>query len=73
VPELAEPLDRRCSGRDSLPAERERLAALCRPEDSGDLTARPIEVRLDDLEDEPGRDCRVERVPTALEHSHAGL
>jgi hypothetical protein len=30
-------------------------------------------VRLDDLQDEPGRDGRVERVAPSLEHRHPGL
>ena len=71
--ELVEALDRRRGGRHALAAERERLAALCRPEHGGHLTARPVQVRLDDLEHEARGDGCVERVASALEHGHAGL
>ena len=73
VAELVEPLDRRRGGCDALAAERERLAALGRPEHRGHLTARPVQVRLDDLEHEARRDGSVERVASALEHGHPGL
>ena len=73
VAELVEALDRRRGGRDALPAERERLAALGRPEHRGHLAARPVQVRLDDLEHEPRRDRGIERVAAALEHRHPGL
>ena len=71
--ELVEPLDRRRRGRDALAAERERLAALRRPEDGRNLAARPVQMRLDDLEHEAGRDGSVERVASALEDGHPGL
>ena len=73
VPELVEALDRRRGGRDTLPAERQRLSPVGRPEDRRDLASRPVQVRLDDLQHEPGRDRRVERVAPALEHRHPGL
>ena len=50
----------------------ERLAALGAPEHDGQVAAGPVQVRLDDLEREPGRDRGVEGVPAALEHRHAG-
>ena len=70
VAELVEALDRRRGGRDALPAERERLLPRGRPEDRGHLAARPVQVRLDDLEREPGRARGVERVAAPLEHRH---
>ena len=73
MPELVEALDRRGRGRDALSAERERLTALRRPEHGGNLAAGPVQMRLDDLEDEAGGDGRVEGVAAALEHRHPGL
>ena len=73
VAELVEALDRRGRGRDSLPAQRERLAALDGPEHGRDLAARSVQMRLDDLQHEPRRDGRVEGVPPALEHGHPRL
>jgi len=72
VAELVEPRDRRRRRGDTLPAERQRLASLGRPEDRRHLPARPVQVRLDDLEHEPGRDRRVERVPTPLQRGTHG-
>ncbi len=69
---LAKALDRRGARRDSLAADRERLAAIDAPHEGGQLAARPVQVRLDDLEDEPGRARGVECVATALEHGHPG-
>ena len=60
-------------GSDALPAQGERLAASGRPEDRGHLPARPVQVRLDDLQHEARRDRRIERVAAALEHGHPGL
>ena len=40
--------------------------------DQREIAARAVEVRLDDLERQPGRDRGVERVPAALEHGHPG-
>ena len=73
VAELVEALDRRRGGRDALPAERERLLPSGRPEHRGHLAARPVQMGLDDLEDEPGRGRGVERVAASLEHRHPGL
>ncbi len=73
VAELVEALDRRRRRRDALPAQRERLAAIGRPEDGRHLAARPVQVRLDDLEHEARRDGGVEGVAAALEHGHPGL
>ena len=73
VPELVEALDRRGRGRDSLPAEHAHLVSLDGVEDRGHLAARPVQVRLDDLQDESGRARCIERVPAPLEHRHPGL
>ena len=72
-PSAAEPLDRRRGRGDALPAERERLAALDRPEHRGHLAAGPVQVRLDDLQHEARRDGCIEGVAAALEHRHPGL
>jgi hypothetical protein len=73
VPELPEALDRRRGGSDALPAEHERLAALVGPEHGRDLSTGTVEMRLDDLQDEPGRDRCIEGVAAPLEHPHPGL
>ena len=72
VAELAVALDRRRGGRDALAAERDRLAAVDRAEERRHLAAGAVQVRLDDLQREAGRDRRVERVAAALEHRHPG-
>ena len=43
-----------------------------RPEDDRQVAAGAVQVRLDDLQREAGRDRGVERVAAALEHRHAG-
>ena len=63
--------DRRRARRRSLRAEHDRLAAG-RPEQRGQVAARAVQVRLDDLEREAGRDRGVERVAALLEHGHTG-
>ena len=73
VAELVKALDRRGRRRDSLPAQRERLAALGGPEHGRNLAARSVQVRLDDLQHEPRRDGRIEGVAPALEHRHTRL
>ena len=70
VPELVEALDRGGRGGHALTAEDERLPLLDGVEDRRDLAARAVQVRLDDLEREAGRDSGVEGVPAALEHRH---
>ena len=72
VAELVVALDRRRAGRDALAAERDRLAAVDREEERRHLAARPVQVRLDDLQRQPGGDGRVEGVAAALEHRHPG-
>ena len=62
---------RRPRGR-ALPADHERPTAPGVEADDRDLTARAGQVRLDDLQDQPGSDRRVERVAALLQHSHPG-
>jgi len=70
-PELvAVALDRRRPRRGPLRAEDERPLPAGRPDERGQVAAGPVQVRLDDLEREAGRDSRVERVPALLEHGH---
>ena len=64
--------DRRRPRRRPLRAEHDRLVAPGRPEQRGQVAARAVQVRLDDLQRQPGGDRGVERVPAALEHRHAG-
>src|SRR5207253_2177465 len=72
-PELvAVALDRRRARSDALRAEDERLAALRRPDDRGQVAARTVPVRLNDLERQAGGDGRVERVAALLEDRHPG-
>ena len=56
------------------PGRRGRAARSARAlqKNDGQIAARPVQVRLDDLEREAGRDRGVERVAAALEHGHAG-
>jgi len=62
--------DRRGPRRGALRAEHERPLVPRRPEKRGQVAARAVQVRLDDLEREPGCNGRVERVPALLEHGH---
>ena len=71
-PELAEALGRRRGRRRPLPAHDEHLVALGGVEDDRQVAARPVQVRLDDLEHEPRSRGRVERVAACLEQPHAG-
>ena len=64
--------DRRRARRRPLRAEHDRLAALDREQDRRQIAARPVQMRLDHLQRQPGRDRRVERVAALLEHRHAG-
>ena len=59
-------------GAHALAAERNRLAAVDREEQRRHLAAGPVQMRLDDLQRQAGRDRRVERVAAALEHRHPG-
>jgi hypothetical protein len=71
VAERAEALDRRGGGRDALGAKHERLPSFRAPEDDRQVAARPVQVRLDDLQREARRGRGVERVAAALEHRHS--
>jgi hypothetical protein len=64
-------LDGRRAGRDSLPAQGHRLTALDRVEERGNLAARPVQMRLDDLQREAGSNGSVEGVAAALQHGHS--
>ena len=69
-PELvAVALDRRRARRGALRAEDDGLAAG-RPEQRGQVAARTVQVRLDDLQREARRDGGVEGVAALLEHRH---
>ena len=71
VAELAIALDRRSRRCDSLSAQRQRLAALDRIQERWNFAAGTIQVRLDDLEREPGSYSSVEGVAAAFQHGHA--
>ncbi len=71
-PEAGEGLRRGGGGGGPLAAEHEGLAAAGVMGDDRDFTARAVQVRLDDLEHEPGGDGRVERVAAVLQHRHPG-
>ena len=67
-PEFAEVFDRRCRGRGSLCADHANVVVARAVEDRREITARAVQMRLDDLQREAGSDRRVERIPAALEH-----
>ncbi len=67
---VAVALDRRCGGGRALRAEHERAVAVRGPDERGQVAAGPVEVRLDDLQRQPGRNRGVERVAAELEHGH---
>jgi hypothetical protein len=54
-----------------LPADDDDVAALRVVEKDWQVAARPVQMRLDDLQREAGGDGGVERVATALQHRHA--
>ena len=64
---LAQPGDGGRPRRDALAAEHPRPIRPGRVDDDRDLAARPVQVRLDDLEGEAGRDGRVEGVAAAFQ------
>jgi hypothetical protein len=72
VTERPKALDRRGGRCHALCAEDERLVAFRRPEHHRQVPAGAVQVRLDDLQHEARGARRVERVPAALEHRHAG-
>ena len=73
VSQLVEALDGRTGRCDALAAEHAHLVAVGGVEDRRHLAAGTVQVRLDDLEHEAGRDRGVERVPASLEHRHPAL
>ena len=62
--------DARRPGRRALPAHDERAARLRVEGDDRDLAAEAVEVRLDDLQHEPGGGRRVKRVAALLQDRH---
>ena len=68
--QLPEALDGRRGRGGALTAHDQRLAALGAPQHDRQVAARPVQVRLDDLEREAGRDRGVEGVAPSLEHRH---
>jgi len=71
-PQLAEVLDGRRRGRRSLAGDDVRALVARAPHDDRRLATGSVEVRLDDLEREPGRDGCVECVAAMLEDRHPG-
>ena len=71
-PELSEALGRRGGGRRSLAADDEHVVARGGVENDRQVAAGPVQVRLDDLQHEPRRRGRVERVAAGLEQPHPG-
>ena len=71
-PEAGERLRGGRGRRGSLPAEHEGLAAAGVMGDDRDLTTEAVQVRLDHLKHEAGRDGRVERVTAVLEDGQPG-
>ena len=65
--------DGRVGRKRSLSADHLRRVRAGAQHDRRQFAARPVEVRLDDLQHEAGRDRGIERVAAALEHRHAGL
>ena len=70
-PSVAVMRDRRARRRRPLAADHLGLAAPHVVEDDRHVAARPVEMRLDDLQREGGRDGGVEGVAAALQHAHA--
>ena len=72
-PELLKVADAGRLRRRPLAADDLDLGAARVPEDGRQITARAVEVRLDDLEDKPGGHRRIEGVAAPLEDRHPGL
>lgn len=64
----AEVRDRRTAGSGALTHEDRRSGRAGSLEDSDQIPAGSVEVRLHDVQHEPARHDRVERVPAAFEH-----
>jgi hypothetical protein len=71
-PERGEMGRRRARRIRPLAADDDRRLRIGALEDDRHFAARPVEMRLDDLQHEAGRDRGVEGVAAALEHRHAG-
>jgi hypothetical protein len=63
--------DRRSVRSRSLPAHDDRLVALGAVKQDRYLAARPVEMRLDDLQRQAGRHSSIEGVAALLEHCHS--
>src|SRR5439155_8234591 len=72
VAERAEALDGPGGGRDTLPAQYERLAAFDRVKNGGHLPTGAVQVRLDNLKRETCSDDGIESIPATLEYRHPG-
>ena len=72
-PELLKVTDAGRLRRRPLPADDLDLGVAGVPEDDRQITARAVEVGLDDLKDKPGGHRRVERIAASLQDRHAGL
>ncbi len=69
-PQIADRGDARRLRSGPLPAHHERLPLPGVEGDNRDLTAQTVQMRLDDLQHEPGGRRRVERVAASLEGRH---
>ena len=70
--EIVERLDRRRLRGDALPADDGRPLRQLVPDQDGHVATRPVQVRLDHLQREPGGGAGVSGVAAALQHAHAG-
>ncbi len=69
-PEFGECSDGRACGGGALAAQHRRRPAGQR-EQQAHVSARPVQVRLDDLQGEAGGDGRIDGVPAGLQHRHS--
>jgi hypothetical protein len=70
--QLLHALDGHGGGRHALAAQHAHAVFLRAIEHGGQLAARPVQMRLDDLQHEAGCRCRVERVAAFFEDRHRG-
>ena len=70
-PQLAEALGRRRGRRRPLPAHDDHVVARGGVKNDREVAARPVQVRLDDLQHEPSGRRGVERVAACFEQPHA--
>jgi hypothetical protein len=72
-PHPGQPFDRRARRERPLSADHLGARRTGAQHDCRQLAARPVEVRLDDLQHETRRGRGIERVAAALKHGHPGL